>query len=142
MIELNWSILIQMINFLVLMFILNLILYKPILKILDARDKKIADGQQKVKDFIEDGHKLVAVYNEKLQLAKVEALAIKNNTRKQAVDQVNAIIDEARKNAEQIILQIRQQVESEIETAKRQLEPELESMAVTIAEQVMGRKVA
>jgi F-type H+-transporting ATPase subunit b len=84
-----------MINFLVLMFILNLLLYKPILKILDARDKRIADGQQKVKDFIEEGHKLVAVYNEKLQLAKVEALAIKNNTRKQAVDQVNAIIDEA-----------------------------------------------
>jgi len=142
MIELNWSIFLQMFNFLLLMFILNKILYKPILKILEEREKKISDGQQEVKDLAAQGNKLVATYNEKLQAAKVEAMASKANARKQAVEQVNAVIQEARGKAEQEILQVRQRVASEIETAKKQLEPELASMAATIAEQVLGRKVA
>lgn len=142
MIELNWSIFIQMINFLLLMFVLNKILYKPILKILDEREKKISAGQQEVKDLAAQGTKLVASYNEKLQAAKVEAMTSKANARKQAVGQVNAVIDAARKDAEQVILGVRQQVASEIEAAKKELEPELASMAATIAEQVLGRKVA
>jgi len=142
MIELNWSIFLQMFNFLLLMFILNKILYKPILKILEEREKKINDGQQEVKDLAAQGNKLVATYNEKLQAAKVEAMASKANARKQAIEQVNAVIQEARVKAEQEILQVRQRVASEIEAAKKELEPELASMAATIAEQVLGRKVA
>ena len=142
MIELNWSIFVQMFNFLLLMFVLNKILYKPILKILEEREKKISEGQQEVKDLAAQGNKLVATYNEKLQAAKVEAMASKANARKQAVEQVNAVIQDARGKAEQEILQVRQRVASEIETAKKQLEPELASMAATIAEQVLGRKVA
>lgn len=142
MIELNWSIFVQMFNFLLLMFVLNKILYKPILKILEEREKKISEGQQEVKDLATQGNKLVATYNEKLQAAKVEAMASKANARKQAVEQVNAVIQDARGKAEQEILQVRQRVASEIEAAKKELEPELASMAATIAEQVLGRKVA
>ncbi|MEN6476316.1 MAG: ATP synthase F0 subunit B [Syntrophaceae bacterium] len=142
MIELNWSIFVQMFNFLLLMFILNKILYKPILKVLEEREKKIGDGQQEVKELAAQGNKLVATYNEKLQAAKVEAMASKGNARKQAVEQVNVIIQDARGKAEQEILQVRQRVASEIEAAKKELEPELASMAATIAEQVLGRKVA
>lgn len=142
MIELNWSIFVQMFNFLLLMFVLNKILYKPILKILEEREKKISEGQQEVKDLAAQGNKLVATYNEKLQAAKVEAMASKANARKQAVEQVNAVIQDARGKAEQEILQVRQRVASEIEAAKKELEPELASMAATIAEQVLGRKVA
>jgi F-type H+-transporting ATPase subunit b len=131
-----------MFNFLLLMFILNKILYQPILKILEEREKKINDGQQEVKGLAAQGNKLVATYNEKLQAAKVEAMANKANARKDAVEQVNAVIQEARGKAEQEILQVRQRVAEEIEAAKKELEPELASMAATIAEQVLGRKVA
>lgn len=142
MIELNWTILVQMFNFLLLMYILNKILYQPILKIIAERDAKVAEGKQQVKELAEEGARMVAVYNEKLQAAKVEAMATKANARKQSAEQVNKIIEEARKNAEQIMAQVRQQVADEIAAAKKQLEPELASMANTIAEQVLGRKVA
>lgn len=142
MIELNWTILVQMINFLVLMFVLNKILYKPILKIIAERDKQVSEGKQQVKELAEKGAGMVALYNDKLQAARVEAMTAKAAARKQSVEQVNAIIEEARKNAEQAILQVRQQVGEEIAAAKRELEPELASMANTIAEQVLGRKVA
>jgi F-type H+-transporting ATPase subunit b len=142
LIEINWSILIQMINFLLLIFILNIVLYKPLLKILDERDKRISDTQQKTKEFFEETEKMISAYNEKLQLAKIEAMTQKNNARKDATEKANVIIEESRKEAERLIIEVKQQISKEIETARKELEPELEKMAITISEQVLGRKVA
>ena len=74
MIEINWSILVQMTNFLLLIFILNIVLYKPLLKILNERDKRISETQQKTKDFSEETEKMISAYNEKFQ-AKINIKA-------------------------------------------------------------------
>lgn len=131
-----------MANFLLLIFILNIVLYKPLLKILDERDKRISETQQKTKDFSEETEKMISAYNEKLQLAKIEAMTQKNNSKKDAAEKANVIIEEARKEAEQLILEVKHQISKEIEIARKELEPELEKMSITIAEQVLGRKVA
>ncbi|MBN1635179.1 MAG: ATP synthase F0 subunit B [Deltaproteobacteria bacterium] len=142
MIELNWTFVVQIINFLILMFILNKILYKPILKVLDERDAEIVGGQQKNKQMIEDAEKLLKEYSERMQVAKLDALSVKNSAHKEAVEQANVIIRESRENAEEIIFQVSREMEQEIEKAKKDLEPELGSMAETIAQQLLGRKVA
>ena len=142
MIELNWSIFIQMINFLLLIFILNIVLYKPILKILNERETKILDAQNKIKELSDETSKLISNYNNKLQEAKVAAVTEKNNAKKSAVDKANSIIEESRIEAEDYILKMKQQISQEIETARKEFEPELEKIGLTIAEQVLGRKVA
>jgi F-type H+-transporting ATPase subunit b len=142
LIEINWSILVQMTNFLLLIFILNIVLYKPLLKILNERDKRILETQQKTRDFSEETEKIISAYNEKLQSAKIEAMAQKNNAKKDATEKANIIIEESRKEAEHLLLEVKHQISKEIETARKELEPELERMALTIAEQVLGRKVA
>lgn len=142
MIELNWTFFVQIFNFLLLMFILNKILYKPILKVLDERDARIVGRQEKAKKLLEDGQSIFGNYNQKLHNAKLEAIAIKNATRKEAVDQANGIIDEARKKAEDIVLDVQKEMAEEIARVKKELEPELGIMASTIAQQILGRKVA
>ncbi|MBN2297167.1 MAG: ATP synthase F0 subunit B, partial [Deltaproteobacteria bacterium] len=87
MIELNWTFFVQVLNFLVLMFILNKILYKPILKVLDERDERVVGGQTKAKQLIAESEKIFTSYSDKLQVAKIEALGTKNSARKEASDQ-------------------------------------------------------
>ena len=142
MIELNWTLLVQMINFLILMVVLDKILYKPILKILDERDERISGGQEKTKDLQERGDVMFKEYNAKLHDAKVDALSVQCAARKEAQTDSNAIIDEARKQAEDIVAEMRVQMAQEIERAKQEIEPELKELAATIAQQVLGRKVA
>lgn len=142
MIELNFTLFIQVINFLLIIFILNKLLYKPILKILEERDARIGGGQQKAKKLIEDSEALLNDYNQKLHNAKIDALNTKNVARSAAAEQANGIIDEARKKAEDIIEQIQQEMAREMAQAKKELEPELGVMATTIAQQILGRKVA
>jgi len=142
LIELNWTFFVQVLNFLVLMFILNKILYKPILKVLDERDERIVGGQTQAKELTTESEKIFESYNGKLQVAKIESLGIKNSARKEASDEANVIIEEARKKAEVIISQVQQDMAKEIDRVKKELEPEVGIMASTIAQQILGRKVA
>lgn len=142
MIEINFTLIIQIINFLLLIFILNIVLYKPILKILDERDRRIDGQQAEAKKILEDCQVHMTEYNQKLYNAKVEAMNAKNAARNEASEQANAIIEDARKKAEDIISQVQQQMAAEIAKAKKELEPDLEVMAATIAQQILGRKAA
>lgn len=142
MIELNWTFFVQVLNFLILMFVLNKILYKPILKVLDERDERIVGGKEKAKELVSESDALFKSYNDKLQIAKIDALGTKNTARKDASDKANVIIAEAREKAEGIIEKVQQDMAREVERVKKELEPEIGTMAATIAQQILGRKVA
>jgi len=140
MIELNWTFLVQMVNFLVLMFVLNKILYKPILKILDERDEKIVGGQQRIKKLEEKSQQMLQEYTDRIYEGRVTALEAKNSARKAAEAQANEIIVEARKKAEEMIAQVRLEMAQEVEKAQKDIETELGSMATSIAGRVLGRE--
>lgn len=142
MIEINFTIIIQALNFFLLVLILNKLLYKPILKVLEEREKRIDGQQQEAKKIIEEGQALLVDYNQKMYNAKIDAMNTKNAARNAASEEANVIISESRKKAEEIISQMQQQMASEMAQAKKELEPELGSMAATIAQQILGRKVA
>jgi F-type H+-transporting ATPase subunit b len=142
LIEVNFTLIIQMINFFLLIFILNKILYKPILKILEEREQRIEGQQQQAKKTIEDGLVILTDYNKKLYDAKIDAMNTKNAARNEASEQANGIIENSRKKAEEIIARMQQEMASEMAQAKKELDPELSVMAATIAQQILGRKVA
>jgi F-type H+-transporting ATPase subunit b len=142
LIELNWTFFVQIFNFLLLMFVLNKILYKPILRVLDEREERIVGGQEKAKKLLEESQGILKSYNDKLYDAKIDAMTIKNTSRKQAVDEANGIIEEARHKADTIVLNVQKEMAEEIDRVKKELEPEIGVMAGTIAQQILGRKVA
>ena len=142
MIELNWTFFVQIFNFLLLMFILNKILYKPILKVLDEREARIVGGQEKAKRLLDESQGILKSYNEKLYSAKIDAMTVKNSSRKQAVEEANVIIEDARRNAETIVVDVQKEMAEEIARVKSELEPEIGIMAGTIAQQILGRKIA
>jgi len=142
LIEINFTLIIQMINFFLLIFILNKILYKPILKILEEREQRIEGQQQQAKKIIEDGQVILTDYNKKLYDAKIDAMNTKNAARNEASEQANGIIEDSRKKSEEIITRMQQEMASELTQAKKELDPELSVMAATIAQQILGRKVA
>lgn len=78
----------QIVNFLILLFILKRFLYKPILKVLEERRRKIAEGLKNAEEIEQRLTKLEVDQKKQLQKAAAEA---------------KDIIDEAGKNADKII---------------------------------------
>ena len=129
----------QMINFLVLLFVLNLVLYKPIRNVLLERKAKIEGMQIGAEKAASD---LVAGednYKDGLKQARAEGLKEKETFIEEASKEEKEIIDTINKKAQANLAQIKMQVVDETEQARKALEGEVEAYAKAIGEKILGR---
>ncbi len=129
----------QMINFLVLLFVLNLVLYKPIRKVLLERKAKIEGMQEGAEKAASD---LVAgedQYTSGLKQARSEGLKQKEAFVEEASKEEKEIIDQINKKAQANLAEIKKQVADETEQARKSLEGEVEAYAKAIGEKILGR---
>ena len=141
MVSLDYTILVQMINFLLLIFILNVLLYKPILGILDKRKKQFQDTDDEIKHLNQTVEERMAAYEQKVRLAKLDALNIKTDILKEGSDQAKSIIEAARGEIPGIMGQFHEKMNKEVDEAKRVLADQSSKISVEIAEKLLGRSI-
>ena len=141
MIDLNYTMLIQMVNFLVLIFILNLLLYKPITKIIDERNKKIEDSKSEVESLDEKAELKIADYEEKMRQARQEAMSQRNEVKDEGEEAGKKIVEGARGEISTMIEGFKVTLASEREAARNVLRDQSKKIAVEISEKVLGRGV-
>lgn len=73
MIEFNATLLVAMLSFVVFMFIMNAIFYRPILSIIKKREDYINSNYNDAKNIAQNAQEIIDEYNEKLELSKNEA---------------------------------------------------------------------
>ena len=133
------STVIQMINFLVLLYVLNLVLYKPIRNVLIERKAKIEgmkEGAEKASTDLVAGE---TAYKNGLKEARSEGLKKKEAFIEEASKEEMEIIDGINKKAQANLAEIKAQVASETDQARNALEAEVEGFAKAIGEKILGR---
>ena len=137
----DYTIFIQIITFLVLIYILNILLYKPILSIIERRRKQIDELEKEIKLFNESVDKKAAEYDEKLKLAKANASELKKEIIKEGADQARNAIDTVRNEIPLLMQDFQQKMDKEIQTARQILDSQSRKLSLEIAEKVMGKSV-
>lgn len=94
MVELNGTLLIQIINFVILCAILGHFCYKPVLKVLDERKSRIKNDLDSAAASKADAEKLKESYEEQLRDAQAKAQEIVDKAVKEAKVQADAQIKE------------------------------------------------
>ena len=133
------SLVYQMINFLVLLFVLNLVLYKPIRNVLLERKAKIEgmqNGAGKAQSDLVAGED---AYNNGLKQARSKGLKSKEAFIEEASKEEKEIIDRINKKAQANFAEIKKQVAQETEQARKALEAEVDAYAKAIGEKILGR---
>jgi F-type H+-transporting ATPase subunit b len=130
-----------MINFLLLIFILNLLLYKPILGIMDKRKKQFQDTEDEIRGINLTIEERMAAYEEKVRLAKVDAMNRKIDTLKEGSDQAKSIIDAARGEIPGMMEQFNETINKEVTEARRILADQSRKMSLDIAEKLLERSI-
>lgn len=141
MISLDSTMLIQMVNFLVLIVILNVLLYKPILSIIEKRKKRLEASEEEIRGLNKTVEEKAAEYEEKLRLAKQDALSVKTEILKEAADQGKAIIEEKRSAIPAMMADFQQKVTQEVNAARQILKDQSQKISMQIAEKVLGRSL-
>ena len=133
------SLIYQMINFLILLFVLNLVLYKPIRNVLLERKAKIEgmqEGAQKASNDLVAGEE---AYKDGLKQARSKGLKEKEIFIEAASQEEKEIIGRINKKAQANLVEIKKQVADETEQARKTLETEVEAYAKAIGEKILGR---
>lgn len=137
----DYTIFIQIITFLILIYILNILLYKPILSIIERRNKQLTELENEIKLFNESVDKRAAEYDEKLKLAKANASELKKEIIKEGTDQAKNVIDTVRSEIPLLSQEFEQKMNKEIQAARQILDSQSRRLSLEIAQKVMGRTV-
>lgn len=133
--EIIWSI----INFLVLVAILNKFLYKPLLGMLEKRKEDIANRYEEAEAAKSEAQRLKEQYTEEMQNAKREAQEIITKASKLAEDTRAEMLRESREESVKIMKKAQEEIRLEKEKAKAELREEISGLAVMAAGKVLNR---
>lgn len=141
MINLDHSIVYQIILFLILWVILNKILFQPYLRLLDEREKKTAGAQHDSADLEQEGARLKAHYEEKIAQAQAAGYAAKDAILQDARQQREKALTQAREEAAGTLAQVRREIALAMEQEKRLAVAEVAAVAGDMVNKVLGRRV-
>ena len=141
MVSLDYSLGIQIVNLLLLIFILNFLLYKPILGMIDKRKKQFEDSDAEIRRLQETVEQKMAAYEEKLHQAKAAAVEQKNEIIRQGAEEAKTVIEGVRAELPVIMEHFHVQLDGEITAARGILTDQSQKLSVEIAEKVLGRSL-
>ena len=137
----DYTLLVQGVLFLTLVFLLNILLYKPILSIIDRRKKQLEESENEIRLFDENAEKKVAEYEEKLKQAKLKASEAKKEVIQEGENQAKNIIDAVRNEIPVMAREFQQKMDKEVEKAKAVLDGNSRQLSLEIAQKILGRPV-
>jgi len=140
-IELNLSFVIQLINFGILVLVLNIFLYKPIRKVLADRRRVIDSAREKTESVDAEVQAKMAQYEARLNVAKTEAGARRSEALKAALGEESVVLEKARKQASDSLATIRGRVAKEAGEARELLKKQAEALSGDICEKILGRSL-
>jgi len=138
----DFTLVVQMVIFLAMVVILNRLLYKPILSIIDRRKKQLKESENEIKLFNESVEKKAAEYEEKLKQAKLKASEQKKDIIQEGVNQAKNIVDAVRNEIPVIAREFQQKMDKEIEKANAVLNGRYKDLSLEIARKILGRPVS
>ena len=139
MISLDGSLFIQIINFLFLIWALNVVLYKPIRNILVQRKEKIAGLEQNIDACHSDIKGKDDAFTSGLKDARVKGTGEKDSLIQVATDEEKMIIEKINQKAQTDLVEVREKVAKDTESVRVSLQKELDNIAIAISHKILGR---
>lgn len=137
----NWTTIIQAVNFLILVFILNLILYRPIRNILIQRKEKIEGLEQTVENATGDLAEKETTYANGIRDARKKGMQEKDVLINAASDEEKEIIAKINADALAELNAVKEKVAQEANAARDALMKEVDTFANEIGAKILGRAV-
>ena len=141
MIDLNMTLVAQILNFLILVALLRAFCYKPVVRMLKARQDRIAESLQKADDDAAEADRLLADYKQKLAEANKKAEAIVSAAKKQADQEHEAKIQETNAQIAQMKKEAAEQIANDRARAVEQLKGEVVALSLAAAGKIIAKNI-
>lgn len=129
----------QIVNFLLLLFILQRFLYKPVTNMLEARTRRIRESLAEADRVRQEAAAARAEYERQLEAERRRSFDAAQQAIQEGQKAREAIIAQAQKDAEDIRRRAREETEREREQMLAQLRTQVADLAILASEKIIGQ---
>jgi F-type H+-transporting ATPase subunit b len=141
MISINVTFFIQMANFLILLFLMNLFLYRPIRRIVAQRNQFVAEQQQGIDQAEAEVAVAIEKFNTSINEARKKGRAQIQEIKSSAYEQEKALMQDATEKAAKQVQVTRMEIQTDIKKARKQLKGQVKTLSAELAQKILGRNI-
>ena len=141
MIQIDWTLGAQLVTFLVLVFLLNMVLFRPIREALKKRQARM-DAQEADINLMEtQGQGLNSETMDKLAAARREGVKARESLKQEGSEAEAARLEEIKREVDQEWSQVEQQIKEDVARARKALQTQTQSFAQLLVSKILGREL-
>ena len=141
MISVDKSLIVQVVNFLILLVILQRLLYKPLLAKMEERTAAIKKSLDEAQSARVEATRQQAENAEQSRRAYAEAQSIRDAALKEAAEEQRKLVETAQREAKSLVDNARAQTETDIRRARDELRREVSELATQVAEKLVRKSL-
>jgi len=141
LIEVNWTLAVQLVSFLLLLIVLSKLLYRPLLGALEGRSAAIQQQLAEAQAAREEAQRALGAMEERIRAAQADAQALRERALREAAELRDRLSAEARQEAARLIEGAQAQVSQEVRRARAELRAEVGVLATQIAERLIRKSL-
>ena len=126
---------------LLMIFLLNKTLFKPINRILDERERRTKGGLSEAQKVLREVEDNIARYERSLREARAEGYRLLEQERSEAMHERQSKLNEVRNDIGQMVENQKEAIRAQAEAARATLESDARRMAADISSQILHRPV-
>ena len=140
-INLDITLLLQAVNFLILAVILYKFLFKPLTSFMERRAEGIRESLEEAKRAREEVARARVEYEESLRTAQREAVALRGRMEREMAEERQRLMQHAREEAQRLLSQAAVEIDQEVKRAKAELKAEAVHLSLMAAEHLLQRNL-
>jgi F-type H+-transporting ATPase subunit b len=140
--DLDGTFLVQVVFILVLWAVLKPILFNPLLKLFEEREKRIEGAIKKARRIDEESAEARAQYDDVMAKARGEGSAEREKLRAESLRKESELLTQVRAETQKTVDQGRGETQKEVDATRVNLAPHTRGLAKELAQRVLGREVA
>jgi F-type H+-transporting ATPase subunit b len=141
LIDVNASLIIQVVNFLILLAVLYRFLYRPLLGALENRTATIKQQLAEAEAARQQAQAQLADFEARLAASRAEAQEARDRALREAAEVKERLAADARREAERLVQTAHDEIAQAIRRAKADLRTEVGGLAVEIAERLIRKSL-
>ena len=142
LISINETLIVQVISFLIFLFVINRIMFQPLLKTRGDRDQYLNQIAQDIVQAKEDVEQSTFELEERRNTIRSEAFEINKELEAVGNQEATDMVDAAVKEVSTIREDTTQKLEAQIAEARKQVQKESEPLVIQIMEKILDRRIS
>ncbi len=142
MIKVDVSVFMQILNFLILIWALNMVLYRPIRNILNQRRKKVEGLEGNIDSFTREKAEKDNAFHAGIRAARKEGMKKKDAMVLSAEEKEKEIISRINEKSQADLAKVRDDIAKSVEEVRLALLQQVDTFASEIGEKILGRSLS